>query len=230
MKKALFAIVAGLSLSTSVTAQLREGVINYEMTLTSPDEEMQAQLDFMGTTEIAITFNKDFMKNETKNMMYVQKTIYNNKAEKGLMLQEANGLKAAVHLTADEIEKQSRMGRGNEDVKYEKTSETKDILGYKCRKVVAATERGTTTLWVTDEIDLKGKANQFYSEEAGGFALEIITSVNRGGREMNINFNAVAIKDKIKDKDPFNMDIPKGYKEMTYEEFEIATKGMRGGN
>jgi hypothetical protein len=229
MKATLVALVAGLTLGSTVLAKDSEGVLTYEMTMSSTDEQVQMGLDMMGTSEIKITFNKDFMKSEMQNMMMIQKTIVNKKEENGILLQEMNGMKMAIHMNQEQLKKQDPSNKDKSERTYEKTDEFKEIIGYKCRKVIVKSEEGTTVLWVTDEIEIGGK-NQFYSEEAGGMALEMTTLMNQGGREITLNFVATSFKSKIKEKDAFSMEVPKGYKEMTYEEFEASMSRMRGRN
>lgn len=223
------ALLSSLTFATSALAELKEGVISYEMTMSSTDEEVQNNLDMLGPTQITMTFNKDFVKTESQSMMMVQKTIFDLNKDKGLMLQEMMGKKVAIFMTREEAEGVSRRGRKEDDITYEKTDEYKTILGYECRKVIAKTENGVITMFVNDEIVSDLPNSQFYSEKIGGLVLEMKMDMEQNGRTFSMNYVATSIKEKIKEKEPFSMEVPKGYKEMTMEEFMESMKGMRGG-
>jgi hypothetical protein len=141
-------------------------------------------------------------------------------------------MKIATAMSADELDEKNKKERGNidEDVEVIKTKETEEIAGYNCKKIILKSDKGEVIMYVTKEITPTAKNPQFSSDKFEGFALKIITTNERGGQSMEVILTASSVKEKIKDKDPFSLEVPKGFVVKSVEEVEKMQRGMRGGN
>ncbi len=235
MKKLKFAYLGLFMLtllSYNSTAQMTKGIVVYDMEMKSANEQVQAQLDMMAGSTMKLVFDDENYVTKMSTPFYISETIYNDEEEKALQLNEAGGMKSATYMTPEELEEQGNEQNGGadaEDPDVEITDETMDIEGYECTKVILTTSTGKTVLWVTDEIKFKPENSQFTVEDVDGFPLRIERDVENMGMKMTIVLTASKIKDEIKMKDPFNIEVPKGYEEMTLEQLKARQAKMRGG-
>jgi len=230
MKKITLSIVAiGLACFTAF-GQMTEGVVSFDMTMSSDDEAMQAQLDMMGVSEMIFTFKDKSYKSELTNMFMKQKTVFNEKENLGYMFSEIMGKKTAVKMTPEELEeKKEKDSKLTDNSKVTYFEEYKEIAGYKCQKVAVATEESEIIMFVTKDIKTNSES-QFTPKNVEGFALEVTSPMNRGGNQMTMTMTAKKVNKTIKDSDPFSLAVPKGYKEMTFDEFSNEMKNMQRGN
>ena len=231
MKQKLITLVTFAFATFLSFAQITQGTVTYDMVMNSADEMMQQQLDMMGVSKLVLTFQEKNFKSEMTNMFMNQKTIYNENEDRALMLSEMMGAKNAINMTSKELEEKNKKESGDsDDTEVIILEEFKEIAGYKCQKIIAKSDKGDVVMFVTKEVAPKSKNNNFSSDKFDGFPLEIVSKTDQGGATMTITMTATAVKEAIKDKDPFTLAVPKGYKEMTYGEFEAQMKKMRGGN
>ncbi|MBU2020418.1 MAG: DUF4412 domain-containing protein [Bacteroidetes bacterium] len=231
MKSRILGFAAGLLITVQSFAQITEGSVTFDMTMSSNDEQVQMQFDMMGTSKMVMIFKEKNYMSEMTNMFMVQKTIYNEKEDKAMMLSEMMGRKTAVNMTNEELKEKNDKEKGDKSKsEVTKLEEYKDILGYKCQKMISKNEAGSVVMYVTKDIAPKSNNSAFVSEDVEGFPLEIITESNQGGYPVTITMIAKSVKTEIKDKDPFSLAVPKGYKEMSYSDFQNEMKAMRGGN
>lgn len=139
------------------------------------------------------------------NGMMHSQTITNHKTNTSYMLNDMMGDKTAVLLDDRTIGDTIK-------IKYYK-KETKQILGYNCYKTILKSKEGTTTVYVTDEINAQSQLSRFY-KELKGFPLEY--EVFKDG--VTITFQASAINYDAPPDSKFQ--IPEDYKQMTMAEFE----------
>ena len=124
--------------------------------------------------------------------------------------------------TATELDLSKADADKTEEAKVEVTSETKDILGYKCTKtIIRDTEGNEAIMWVAKDLkaSLKGQ-QQFGNSKVNGTPLEFST-VNNG---MTIHFVATKFDKKV-DKKVFSLTIPEGYTQVSEDDL----KNMGGG-
>lgn len=231
MKK-LLSIIFLVAFAVNGVAQTTEGTVTYEMIMSSSDPMVQQQFDMMGASKMVLSFKDKDHATEMTNMFMVQKTIYNASSEKALMLNEMMGKKSAIHMTKDELKEKNSKESGDDDVEAKVTyfDEYKEIAGYKCQKVSTITEKGTSVMYVTTEFNPVLENSNFTSKNVKGFPLEMVMESNEGGYPVQITMTAQNVKNKVKDPSIFSLTVPKGYKEMTYDEFQNSMKAMRGGN
>ena len=124
------------------------------------------------------------------------------------------GKKFAVKIAASDIEKE--MEKAGE-IEVIKTEETRDILGYTCKKaIVKLKDSGQEmTVYYTDELStgIENSNNPMF-KDIDGMMLEF-SMVQNG---MDMHFTAVNIeKKKVSDSE---FEIPEGYEEITQEELQ----------
>lgn len=215
MKHLLLSILFLAVVGTSIAQ--KTGQISYSMDFSSDNPDMAMALPMMQGSTMELYFMPEKSKiNMTMGTFMKMNTIADVKANKGLMLMEVMGNKTATEL--------SSLSKGEKEEaadapKIEVTSETKEIIGYKCTKTVARDADGNETImWIATDLkaSLKGQ-QQFGSSKIEGVPLEF-TTVNNG---MTIHFIATKFTKKV-DKKTFKMDIPEGYTKVSEEEL----KGM----
>ncbi len=212
MKQLLF-IVAFFAFTITTTAQTG-GHISYSMEMSSDNDDMAMAISMMQGSTMDLYFSGDKAKASVQmGSMMTMTTVTDAAKKKGIMLMDAMGSKIAYEMATDAAE---TTGPAPKPVI---TAETKDILGFKCTKVVVTDSTGNqTVVWVTKELKSSLQGQQQFGGTGGiGTPLEFSTEA----KGMKIHFVAVKY-DKEAAESEFNMTIPEGYKIMTEEEI----KGM----
>jgi GLPGLI family protein len=196
--------------------------------------------EFKGVITYKITVEGSGVTDEMKNMMpkTMTMTIMGNKARSEMVmsmgktisitdgdtketitLMDMMGQKIAIKSNYDEIkadlEKSSK-------VKVEITSETKDILGYVCKKAIVTNLEDDSEIYV------------YYTEELGSSALNfdnpqfkdingVMMEFEIPNEQFTMKFSAVSVEKKSVSESEFT--IPEGYQIKTKEEMQ----GMFGG-
>jgi len=220
----LFLLVSTLSISSFAQKKMKEGVIVLELTeIESDDPQMSAMLGSMKGGTLETVFSPDMQKT-TNSMMggMINTTVFidiKNKKTKTFM--DMMGNKVAIKATGDETESDL-----DSDIDIKKTGETKTIKGYTAHKYIITPkskdmEGGEFVVYVAEDIQL-GAINLsqgLNTSKIKGAPLEM--SMNVQG--MKMVFTAKTVSDTLP-KDAFKE--PKGYKEMTMEEFQKSMGGF----
>jgi len=194
-----------------------KGIITYKISVegSSVTDEMKAMMP--KTMTMSIKGNKS----RSEMIMSMGKTINisDGDTKTAIMLMDMMGQKIAIESTTDDIMKE--LGDSPE-TKVEVTSETKEILGYSCKKAIITIPEDDMELIVyyTDEIGtqaLNFDNPQFKDIDGVMLEFEIPNEM------FNMHFTAVSIDKKNIDDSEF--DIPEGYEIKTKEEMQ----GMFGG-
>jgi hypothetical protein len=217
----LFLLVA-LFISTSVIAQKEkknkafEGFISYSVT---PQGEVDASVAAQLPTEIIAYFKGDKTRLEQKTAMGSAIIIGNITTKEQVVLIDMMGQKMALKSTKEETEKaQAEIPKGTVTV----GTETKTIAGYNCKKTDFTQDGKTSTIYITDEIDLTNSNWQTQYKDVEGVMLEYIQAAGQEG-DIKLLITAKEVKkEKVKDT---MFTVPTGYQEMSMAEF----KKMFGG-
>jgi len=207
-------LLLSFAFSTIIFAQNDfEGTIINKIEYEDIAEEMQAMQSMLpaeSTTEI-----KDGMSKTVTNSAMSNVTVISN-SETGeiLMLQSAMGNKIATRMSPEAIKKQQEESK----IKVEYNDETKEILGYKCKKAIITSDGAETEVYYTTElpsVSTNGQPNGI-----PGFPMQTIVS--------NDFFTMISTVSEIKKGKikKIKMDIPSDYKEMTIEEIMKSQGGM----
>jgi hypothetical protein len=218
MKHILTSILFLLTVSLSMGQTT--GQISYTMDFSSDNPDMAMAIPMMQGS----TMEMYFMPKKTRIDMTMGTFVKMNntvdvKADKGLLLMEVMGNKTATELTPSKTEKEKSATPPTIEV----TSETKEIIGFKCTKMISRDAEGNeVTMWVTS--DLKAALNgqqQFANSNVNGVPLEF-TAFNGG---LNIHFIATAYNKKVSKK-LFSLKVPEGYKIVTEEDLKTMGSGQ----
>lgn len=212
MRQLLLSILFFAAVGTSV-AQTK-GQISYSMDFSSDNPDMAAALPMMQGSTMELYFIPGKSKVEMVMGAFMKmNTIVDIKADKGLMLMEMMGNKMATEMK----QISTKTTENKEESKVETTSETKDIIGFKCTKMIVRDADGSETIiWVAKDLKavLSGQ-QQFAAKGIEGAPLEFSTQKNG----MTIHFVATKYTKSV-DKKIFSLKVPEGYNVMTEEELK----------
>jgi GLPGLI family protein len=125
---------------------------------------------------------------------YKQSIIYDNAEGDAVILKEIGDEKYMITLNADKWEKQNNLFEGQT---ITLDNDTKTILGYECKKVIARLKDGTSyNMYYTNAITPSASENPFQFKAIPGFVLEYETvGSNKSSRitytAIQINFDPV---------------------------------------
>lgn len=139
---------------------------------------------FIGSVDMSMSSNKEGDNKELPTMTYYSNgeklaikmqmgaevgkqmnMIFDPKAKTITML-EANSKQAMVTKIPDMTDFMDKDSAIDEDVKIDKTGETKEIEGFKCRKYVVTSKDGVYEFWITK--DIKGSLAGLMADMSGG--------------------------------------------------------------
>lgn len=215
MKNLFLSTILVLTSLLSLNAQTFEGEITYKISYTDLPAEAEMYKAMLPQKSLIVIKNeKSVTEQNTMGIMKI-KVISNTKTMKTTMLMDMMGKKI---MTKDDME--------SKEVKDEfeviKTSETKSIAGYKCKKAILKTKDGMELLyWYTE--DLPGyKGKNIPNTDLDGFPMEFEMKQETMGMKMSVSsVEKKTISDSV-------FDIPEGYEEKTPEEMQKMFKGMGG--
>lgn len=218
----LFLLFTGVS----VLAQkaITEGVIVLELTdIKSDDASMQSMLNSMkgATTETVFSPTKQKIVMAMMGGMLSTKIFYDVKSKESKTYMDMMGNK--ILLKSDD--KEAGKEDGEVDFDIEELNETKTIQGYTCKKIRLKLKNtgadGNIYLYVTDKIKTAQTSfgNNMTTTKINGTPLEMKIAM----QGMTMTYTAKSVSDKLP-KDAFVE--PKGYKEMSLEEFQKSMGQM----
>lgn len=208
----VFALTIGTTFAQDLT-------VKYDVKLSSDNPQVQAQLGMLSGSTFTV-YHKDDKSRTEMNMGGMMKTvtITDTKADKGIML--IDGMMGKLAAELDSISEKSK------DVKTPEVKlldETKEILGYTCKKAVVTTEDGNKiTYWYTEKIKpAAGSMGKYVKSGVPGLALEYTIETE----QMDMTFTATNVAQEVTGSDDmFNMTIPDGYTKTSLD--KLGKMGM----
>jgi len=213
MKRKIQLLFLFISLTVAGFAQMKKGTITYDMTFSSDNPDMAMAIGMMQGSKMTLSFMPGKSRSEvTMGTMGTMTTISDEKSKKILMLMDMMGMKYAIN---SDIEKKEEGNADNPDYKVEITEETKEILGYKCKKAILTNpEDGSViTMWFTNDIVAYTDGHNYYNSDMPGFPMAITMNES----EMSIDMTVTGVNKKV-NKKVFDMTVPDGYEVKTQEE------------
>jgi len=211
MKKNMTLLCLFLTMTVMSFAQIKQGKLTYSMEFSSDDPEMAMGLAMMQGSKMDMYFVPGKTRSEVAmGSLGTMTTIADEKAKKALMLMNMMGQKTATETTIE-------APKAEEAPKFEieNTTETKEILGYKCTKAIMTSEDGTAiTIWYTKDLEVSTAGQNYYNSQMPGFPMSINTSMSG----MTVQLTVTALDKKTPDSDLFKMKVPEGYTVKTEEE------------
>lgn len=212
MKKTLILSFA-LLFSIMVTAQekIEEGVMTIKQSMTSDNEEMNAQLKSRGDTNSTSYFKGDKSRNETSSPMTGDMVIIIDGAAKQMLMlisQPALGKKYVTQSIEPSKE-------DLESITVKKGDETKTVLGYECQQyIVNMKQNGQEVemhMFTTDKISAISQNTTAMGDKIEGFPLYFIMKMNQMGSNIEISSEVVKIEKVAVSDDKFSLTPPEGY-------------------
>ncbi len=225
MKKLILLFAVTILTSVMSFAQMEEGHISYDIDVSSDEEGMEmAVMMFNGSTlDLYFADNKARTDMDMGTMMSMT-TIMDNGSGEILMLMGGMMGSKAVKTTTEEMNVNEEEEEAEMDIQL--TKEKKTIAGYKCKKAIITDAEGNELVyWYTEDIKTATTDSKSAAAKLPGQALEYV--VNNGGLVMS--FTATKVETSLNSSDiksKFDMTIPDGYEEMTFEEFTSMGGGM----
>lgn len=193
----------------------QELTVKYEITMKSDDPDVQSQLGMMQGSTLQV-FVKENMSRTEMSMggLMTTTTVLDSDNNKGILIMDGMLGKQAATFDKDMAEETEE---SEVDYEVELVNETKEILGYTCKKAIIYTEDDLELIyWYTEEIEAnENSLGKYVKKEIPGLALEF--SLEQP--QMTMTFVAVEFKEKVKEtKGMFDLTIPEGYTEKSFEE------------
>ena len=215
----LKAIIGTVVLFLSMTAfsQATKGKISYDVFVSSDDAAAAGMVSQAEGSLMELTFMDGKVRSDLFiGQMMTKSTIALQDADTSLILLDAMFGRIAMKVTENDIDEEGRLAYENRQV--ELIDETKEIMGYQCKKaIVTVGDADETIIWYTEEIVPDYRKNEYLLEEIPGAPLEI----NTQWRKMDMKYVAYDFKEKLKKVDEiFSTNAPDGFVLRTAEEMK----------
>lgn len=215
--KTIAAIATIILTSWSLMAQ--EGHVVYDVTMESDQPEVQSQIGMLAGSTMEVYFKDNLSKSiSTMGSFITTTTVSDTKSGDNLMLVSGMMGKLAAKGNSNDKEEDDEP-----ELSVELIDETKEILGYTCKKAIITTEEGIEMeYWYTEDIKAPKVKAQGFNDKIPGLPLAFIIVTP----QMTMTYTAKEVSDKVKKaKKVFSMEIPDGYTEKSMEEIQ----NMMGG-
>ncbi|HUH28609.1 hypothetical protein [Gelidibacter sp.] len=211
MKKILFIVAATLSVTMFAQQQIDEGVVISKQTMSSDNEQMNAQLAMLGDMITTTYFKNDKSRSELSNPM-TGNTVFiaDNNSKKSLVLMD-NAMIGKKYMESDISAAEEDL----ENVSVEKTNETKTILGYECTKYnVVMNKDGAEVkmeIYSTDKLKAISQQATSFGKDFSGFPMYMNMAIEQQGMKMNMVIEVTEVKAEKVSDEKFSMTPPEGY-------------------
>ncbi|MEM6516940.1 MAG: hypothetical protein AAF688_12205 [Bacteroidota bacterium] len=221
MKRTVITILSLVVSFLSFSQQdLKEGILTSKQTMSSKNEQMNAQLSRMGNITTTTYIKNDKSYSEfTSPMSGETKVIIDGTSKELLLLMNTGGgkmyTKESLEITDNDKDK----------LNVKKGDKVKTIMGYECQQFLAkTTRRGISVdmeLYTTDKIKGYMQDSAEFGDLIEGFPLYTVMKMNvpQMGGEVTIINEVTEIKKESVADDKFDMTVPDGYKEMPKQQF-----------
>lgn len=214
MKKILVLVALTFSVMVSAQKAITEGKITSKQTVSTDNEQMQAQLEMMGKMESITLFKGQSSRSEMDNPMAGNVVTIINSDKKEMLILMDNPALGKVY-TKEDI---SLSKEDLENVTVTKGNETKTVLGYTCQKYTTAiTKDGVKiemVLYTTEAIPVTSQQTTALGDKIKGFPLYAEMKMNQMGMDMTVTTEVTKIEPQSVSSELFNTTPPEGYKNM----------------
>lgn len=211
MKKTFFFIIA-LFFSAAVFAQKKftEGIINYDIVINTGSDKPQAA-DFLDGATTTVFVKGPKSRTEMVSSLGTQATIIDDVSKSIVILKDYGSQKYMINLTASNWQEMNAKYAG---IKFNLLEETKQIVGYTCKKAVGKLADGTPVqVWYTPDVVPENKSFNIMTASLPGLPMEYETAMG------NLNITYTVSKISFSTVPAAKFDLPRaGYRVMTYEE------------
>jgi hypothetical protein len=211
MRKLLFVLVCVFSLSTIAQEAVSEGIAMSKQTMSSDNEQMQAQLAMIGEILTTTYFKNNKTRSETFNLMSGNSITIMDADTKEMLIMMDNQMVGKKYMTKS-------MEPGEDDMKnvtIEKGDETKTVLGYECQEYnLTVSKDGAEVkmdMFVTDKISAISNQAVQMGTKIEGFPLYMEMTMSQMGMNIKITHEVTEIKREEVSDAKFEMTPEEGY-------------------
>lgn len=212
MKKLIFVLVFALSLTGFAQEAISEGVVKSKQTMSSENEQMQAQLAMVGDVLTTTYFKSDKTRSETFNLMSGNTTTIMDGGTKEMLTYMDNQMTGKMYTVSDMTPSEEDL----KDVIVTKGDETKTILGYTCQEYNVKLEKEGATvdmsIFVTDKIQAMNSQVAQMGAQIDGFPMYMKMDISQMGMALTITSEVTEVKKETVSEEKFDMTPPEGYK------------------
>ena len=211
MKKILFITLCILSVSMHAQEKINEGVVISKQTMSSDNEQMNAQLAMIGDMISTTYFKNDKSRSETSSPM-TGTTVFiaDNASKKAIVLMD-NAMIGKKYMESD-------IAPTEEDLKnltIEKTNEKKTVLGYECTKYNVNMKKDgidmQMAIYTTEKLNAISQQTAAFGKEFSGFPLYMDIAVAQQGMSLNMITEVTEVRAEKVSDDKVDMTPPEGY-------------------
>ena len=196
---------------------LTQGVVVISQTMSSDNDEMNAQLAMMGDMRTTTYFKNDKSRTEVSSPMTGDMIVITDGASKEMVTFMDNPMLGKKYIKGSLDIAQSALN----DIVITKGDETKMFLNFECQQYfVTSSVQGQPMemeVFTTDAINAYSQQTAPYGDEIKGFPLYVSLSMNQMGSNIKVVSNVIEIKKEVLDDEKFSLEILDGYAEMKQE-------------
>lgn len=190
MKK--FTLIALLFITLQVSAQpakvISECTVVYELSVEESKADTELKNSMNGATK-TLFIKGSKIRSDLNSSNYTQTTFSDSKSDTTVVLRELGKAKYMSYLSQQKKDEQNKKFNG---IVFNKTGETKTILGYECMKVVARLKDGSAyNVYYAPSIMPSNNEYEYQFKDIPGFVLEYETESEDG--KMKIKYTATKI-------------------------------------
>jgi GLPGLI family protein len=210
LKSFLLAALILTGLTSFAQKKFSEGTIHYDIVINTGTDRPQAADFFDGATS-TVYLKGPRSRTEMVSSLGTQATVIDGLKNTIVILKEYGDQKYLIQLTPANWKEINKKYDG---VTFSYQNETKDILGYNCKKAVGKLADGTAfTVWYTPDLVPESKNFQAMNASLPGLAMEFETAFG------SLNVTYTVSKVSFSPVPAAKFDLPKsGFRVMTYEE------------
>ncbi len=209
--------IAAIMFSITAFSQATKGKVSYDIYFSSDDPNVSAYADKMEGSVLELFFMDGKLRSDMyAGDMMTRTSISNKDQDTILVLLDGMMGKIAMKVTENDMNEEQRLAYENREI--ELIDETKEVMGYSCKKaIITVGGSDESIVWYTEEILPNNRKSEYLFEEIPGTPLEMYSSWGK----MNMKIVAFEFKEKLKKTDAiFSTKIPDGYTLKTQEEMK----------
>lgn len=167
---------------------ISECTVVYEVLVDDSKADPQVIKAMAGATKV-LYIKGPKTRSELISPNFQQAIIYDSKTDSTIVLREFGNSKYISFLNED---KRNEKNKKFEGINFTNTDETKTILGYECKKVIAALKDGSAyTMYYTPTIIPSTKDYEYQFKDLPGFVLEYEAQSENG--KLKVKYSAIKI-------------------------------------
>ncbi|WP_430412217.1 DUF4412 domain-containing protein [Kordia sp.] len=214
MKKIIIAITLIFSVTVSAQKKITEGKIISKQTMSTDNEQAQAQFDAIGEMGTVAYFKNKNSRSEIKNPATGDiTTVINADKNEMLMLMDSPMLGKLYMLKKNFVNPEDA-----KNITVTKGEATKTILGYKCDQYIIAIDKDGVNMkiemFTTEKIPVISQQTIEYGDQIKGFPLYVTIEMNQMGIDMKITTEVTSVQEEKVSEELFETTPPEGYKNM----------------